>query len=62
MQYFPRISQNSLKIPSKFRANIYIQSLTNTYLFIKYGKTAVFKGGYGRFGEILHGQICPDWV
>ena len=26
-----------------------------------YGKTAVFPGGYGRIGEILHGQIWPDW-
>ena len=25
------------------------------------GKTAVFPGGYGRIGEILHGQIWPDW-
>ena len=26
-----------------------------------FGKTAVFPGGYGRIGEILHGQIWPDW-
>ena len=26
-----------------------------------YGKTAVFPGGYGRIGEILHGRIWPDW-
>ena len=25
------------------------------------GKTAVFPGGYGRIGEILHGRIWPDW-
>ena len=25
------------------------------------GKTAVFPGGYGRIGEIQHGQIWPDW-
>ena len=24
-------------------------------------KTAVFPGGYGRIGEILHGRIWPDW-
>ena len=24
-------------------------------------KTAVFPGRYGRIGEILHGQIWPDW-
>ena len=35
MRYFPRISQNSLKIPLKFRANTQIQSLTNAYLLIK---------------------------
>ena len=35
MRYFPRISQNSLKIPQKCRANTKIQSLTNAYLFIK---------------------------
>ena len=35
MRYFPRISQNSLKIPPKFRANTQIQILTNAYLFIK---------------------------
>ena len=27
----------------------------------KFGKTAVFPGGYGRIGEILHGRIWPDW-
>ena len=27
----------------------------------KYGKTAVFPGGYGRIGEIPHGQLLPDW-
>ena len=27
----------------------------------KYGKTAVFPGGYGRIGEIPHGRIWPDW-
>ena len=26
-----------------------------------FGKTAVFSGGYGRIGEIPHGQIWPDW-
>ena len=26
-----------------------------------FGKTAVFPGGYGRIGEILHGRIWPDW-
>ena len=26
-----------------------------------FGKTAVFPGGYGPIGEILHGQIWPDW-
>ena len=35
MRYFPRISQNSLKIPLKFRANTQIQILTNAYLLIK---------------------------
>ena len=35
MRYFPRISQNSLKIPPKFRANTQIQSVNNVYLFIK---------------------------
>ena len=35
MPYFPRISQNSLKIPPKFRANTRIQSVNNVYLFIK---------------------------
>ena len=25
------------------------------------GKTAVFPGGFGRIGEIPHGQIWPDW-
>ena len=24
----------------------------------KYRKTAVFLGGYGRIGEVLHGQLC----
>ena len=27
----------------------------------KYGKMAVFPGSYGRIGEILHGQLWPDW-
>ena len=27
----------------------------------KYGKTAVFPGGYGRIGEIPHGRLRPDW-
>ena len=27
----------------------------------KYGKTAVFPGGYGRIGDIPHGQLRPDW-
>ena len=27
----------------------------------KYGKTAVFPGGYGRIGGIPHGRIRPDW-
>ena len=35
MQYFPRISQNSLKIPPKYRANTQIQNATNAYLFTK---------------------------
>ena len=35
MRYFPRISPNSLRISPKFRADIQIQSLTYTYLFIK---------------------------
>ena len=35
MRYFPRISQNSLKISPKFRANIQIQSPAYAYLFIK---------------------------
>ena len=26
-----------------------------------FGKTAVFPGGSGRIGEMLHGQIWPDW-
>ena len=26
-----------------------------------FGKTAVFPGGYGRIGDILHGRIWPDW-
>ena len=26
----------------------------------KYGKTAVFPGGYGRIGEIPHGGLWPD--
>ena len=25
------------------------------------GKTAVFPGGYGLSGEILHGRIWPNW-
>ena len=28
----------------------------------KYGKTAVFPGGYGRIGDIPHGRLRPDWV
>ena len=27
----------------------------------KYGKTAVFLGGYGRIGDIPHGRLRPDW-
>ena len=27
----------------------------------KYGKTAVFPGGYGRIGEIPHGRQRPNW-
>ena len=27
----------------------------------KYGKTAVFPDSYGRIGEMLHGQLRPDW-
>ena len=27
----------------------------------KYRKTAVFPEGYGRIGEIPHGQLWPDW-
>ena len=27
----------------------------------KYGKTAVFPGGYGGIGEIPHGRQRPDW-
>ena len=26
-----------------------------------FGKTAVFLGGSGGFGELLHGRIWPDW-
>ena len=33
VQYFPRISQSSLKIPLKFRADTQIQSVTNAYFF-----------------------------
>ena len=35
MQYFPRISPNSLKISPKFRADNQIQSPTDLYIFIK---------------------------
>ena len=28
----------------------------------KYGKTAVFPGGYGRIGKITHGRLWPDGV
>ena len=28
----------------------------------KYGKMAVFPGGYGQIGEIPHGRLWPDWV
>ena len=24
-------------------------------------KSAVFQGGYGRIGEILHGRMRPEW-
>ena len=34
MRYFPRISQNSLKISPKFRATIHIQSLTSPLIYI----------------------------
>ena len=27
----------------------------------KFGKTAVFPGGFGWIGEIPHGRIWPDW-
>ena len=27
----------------------------------KYGKTAVFLGGYGRILDIPHGRLWPDW-
>ena len=27
----------------------------------KYGKTAIFPGGYGRIVEIPHGRLWPDW-
>ena len=27
----------------------------------KYGKTAVFPGGYGRIGEIPHGRLRPEF-
>ena len=27
----------------------------------KYGKTAVFPGGYGLIEEIPHGWLRPDW-
>ena len=27
----------------------------------KYGNTAISPGGYGRIGEIPHGQLRPDW-
>ena len=27
----------------------------------KYGKTALFPGGYSRIGEIPHGRIWLDW-
>ena len=40
----------------------------NTFLKVLLGKmwknmkkSAVFPGGYGRIGEILHGRIWPDW-
>ena len=40
----------------------------NTFLMVliwknveNFGKIAVFPGGYGRIGDILHGQIWPDW-
>ena len=26
----------------------------------KYEKTAVFPGGYGRIGNLTHGQLRPD--
>ena len=35
MRYFPRISQNSLKIPMNFLADIQIQIFTKDFLFIK---------------------------
>ena len=27
----------------------------------KYGKTAVFPGGYGLIGDIPHGRLGLDW-
>ena len=36
---------------------LYDSILKNVDFFLK---TAVFPGGYGRIGEILHGRIWPD--
>ena len=48
---------------------IYCTPMTGSYLMYgsilakcgKFWKNAVFPGGYGRIGEIPHGQIWPDW-
>ena len=41
--------------------------MVNTFLMVliwknvgNFGKMAVFPGGYGRIGDILHGRIWPD--
>ena len=62
MLHFPRISQNSLKISPKFRANIQIQSLTSAYLLIKTKSFLLhFKGRFFGFKFIYWNFICGKY-
>ena len=59
MWYFPRISQNSLKIPPTFKANIQIQSLTtHTYL----SKQNNLKGHFIGFNLIYWTSVNTFWM
>ena len=62
MQYFPRISPNSLKISPKVRASIQIQRSTYAYLYIKIELIVLhLKGHFTGFNLIYWTAMCGKY-